>query len=537
MPIKSSAPPCTSQDPHNQNLDSLFTQYCSAGAGLSSRDARSRLENFGPNILKVKQGKPLILKFLGQFGNFFAILLIIGGCLALLAERLDPGQGNIYIASALFVVVLLNALFTFAQEFQSERIMDSFTRMLPTRVKVYRDDKVTTLDAAELVPGDVLLLQEGDKVPADCRLLEVAELKVDQSSLTGESEPILLDPEHRAENLLESRNMVFSGSLVQSGNGRVLVCHTGMDTQIGKIVQLTKEVDEVETPIRKELKHFIKIISTIAISLGSLFFLISIAMGKGSIGALIFAIGIIVANVPEGLLPTVTLALTMASKRMAKKNALIKNLESVETLGSTTVICTDKTGTLTQNRITVHSIRSIDSTYTFGRGDFEGASELLYLRRIMVLCNNAQVDEAGNYSGDSTETALLSCADAIGDLESLAAFERVAEQPFTSATKFMITAHRLAGAEGCETYVAKGFEAYMKGAPEIVLAKCDRVWVGNKAEALDEQGRSKLMASLEAMAGEGQRCLGLAFRPQDDENITEGGYIFVGIAGSWIHRG
>jgi sodium/potassium-transporting ATPase subunit alpha len=207
-----------------------------------------------------------------------------------------------------------------------------------------------------VVPGDVILLEEGDRVPADGRLLEVNQLKVDHASLTGESEPQLRKVACTHERLMESRNMVFSGTLVQSGNGRALVYGTGMNTQIGQIVQLTKEAGTVETPIRKELRHFIRIISAIAIGLGVLFFALSVALGNPLIGSLIFAIGIIVANVPEGLLPTVTLALTMASKRMAKKNALIKNLEAVETLGSTTVICTDKTGTITQNQMQVATL-------------------------------------------------------------------------------------------------------------------------------------------------------------------------------------
>ena len=311
-------------NPHKASLEDLFSALGSSVEGLSPEDIPNRQKLSGPNELSVKQDTPMYMRFLQQFKNFFAGLLIVGGLLALLAENLDPGQGNLYIAVALFAVVLLNAIFTFVQEYQSEKIMDSFQKMLPTMVRVRRGDDVVEIEAWELTPGDIMLLFEGDKVPADGRLLTSNDLKVDLSSLTGESEPVLLDCDDRQENLMESRNMVFSGSLVQSGVGEVLVCQIGMKTQIGRIVQLTKEAEAVQTPIRRELQHFIKIISTIAMVLGTLFFLISVAIGKGSIGSLIFAIGIIVANVPEGLLPTVTLALTMASKRMARKNALIK---------------------------------------------------------------------------------------------------------------------------------------------------------------------------------------------------------------------
>jgi len=509
------------QTPHSVPLDSLYLSLDSSIQGLGTEEIAKRKQEFGPNELRVKQETPLYIRFLQQFKNFFALLLIVGGMLALLAERLDPGQGNLYIASALFGVVLLNAIFTFIQEYQSERIMDSFRKMLPSMVRVRRAGGELEIEARDLVPGDVMLLFEGDKVSADGRLLQSNELKVDLSSLTGESEPVLLDSDDCQENLLESRNMVFSGSLVQSGDGEVLVCQTGMTTQIGKIVQLTKEADTVQTPIRRELQHFIKIISTIAIVLGSLFFLVSVAIGNGAIGSLIFAIGIIVANVPEGLLPTVTLALTMASKRMARKNALIKNLESVETLGSTTVICTDKTGTLTQNRISVHRIVTPSKNYAFGVGDEIVGSELKHLRRIMELCNNAHLSRGG-FSGDSTEAALLACSRDIGDIEDLSTCERLHEKPFTSATKFMTTVN---------TTPEGDREAYLKGAPEVVFGFCNRIMVGEHTIELGEENREWFQQTLNNMASMGERCLGLAYRETDTDLPPESGYVFMGIAG------
>ena len=509
------------RNPHAISLDSLYKALQSASEGLAPEEIAERRQQFGPNELRVKQETPLYIRFLQQFKNFFALLLIVGGLLAMLAENLDPGQGNLYIASALFGVVLLNAIFTFIQEFQSERIMDSFRKMLPAMVQVRRAGSQTEIEAHELVPGDVMLLFEGDKVPADGRLLISNELKVDLSSLTGESEPVLLDSNDHQENLLESRNMVFSGSLVQSGDGEVLVCQTGMNTQIGKIVQLTKEADTVETPIRHELQHFIKIISTIAIVLGTLFFLVSVAIGNGAIGSLIFAIGIIVANVPEGLLPTVTLALTMASKRMARKNALIKNLESVETLGSTTVICTDKTGTLTQNCISVHRIVTPNRNYAFGIGDELAGTELKHLRRIMMLCNNAHLTRGG-FVGDSTEAALLACSRDIGDIEDLSTCERLHEKPFTSTTRFMATLNKTPE-DSCE--------AYLKGAPEVVLAFCDRILVDGQAVEITAENRAWFQQALNNMASMGERCLALAYRETDADLVPESGYIFMGIAG------
>lgn len=286
--------------------------------------------------------------------------------------------------------------------------------------------------------------------------------------------------------------MAFSGSLIHSGDGEVVVCHIGMHTQIGQIVQLTKEADTVITPIRRELQRFITIISAIAIFLGITFFIISVATGKGAMGSLVFAIGIIVANVPEGLLPTVTLALTMASKRMSKKKALIKNLESVETLGSTTVICTDKTGTLTQNRISVHRLVTPNRTFAFGTGDAVPGTELKHLRRIMSLCNNATLNASGGYAGDSTEAALLTCVRDMEDIEDLQGFRRLSEKPFSSATKYMITV--CSKPDG-------GLEAYLKGAPEIVLSMCDKMRVSGEVIELGEEGREWFRETLTGTYG------------------------------------
>ncbi|MDD5472197.1 MAG: HAD-IC family P-type ATPase, partial [Sideroxydans sp.] len=405
-------------DQHRIPLEVLQQRLHCTGEGLSTDEAARRLAEFGSNELRVRKETPEIVKFLRQFTNFFALLLIVGSSLAFFADYLKPGEGNFYIGVALLAVVLLNALFTYVQEHESERIMESFRNMLPQMISVQRDGKIARIEARLLVPGDVILLEEGDRVPADGRLIEVNQLKVDHSSLTGESEPQLRKLACTHDNLLESRNMVFSGTLVQSGNGRALVYGTGMDTQIGQIVQLTKEAGTVDTPIRKELRHFIRVISAIAIALGLLFFALSVLLGNPFIGSLIFAIGIIVANVPEGLLPTVTLALTMASKRMAKKNALIKNLEAVETLGSTTVICTDKTGTITQNQMKAATLvlgEHERSAYQSGLTEADGFSVAW---TAMVLCNNARLT-GHHYLGDPTEGALLVLAQRlqpIGDL-------------------------------------------------------------------------------------------------------------------------
>lgn len=507
-------------DWHKISLKSVQEVLRTSPSGLTTDEAHERLVQGGKNELKISKDTSEIVKFLMQFKNFFAILLIIGGTLAMTAEQMDPGQGNLYIAIALVGVVFLNAAFTYFQEHQSERIMDSFRKMLPSMITAIRDGRPREVAAVDLVPGDVIVLNEGDRVPADGRLIEAKELKVDNSSLTGESEPQLRDANTSAGVMLESPNMVFSGSLVQNGEGKALVVETGMSTQIGSIVELTKSTEVAETPIHRELRYFIKVISFIAIFLGVSFFAISVAIGNGPIGSLIFAIGIIVANVPEGLLPTVTLSLTMASRRMARKNALIKNLESVETLGSTTVICTDKTGTLTQNRLGVNTVVVAGRTYHVGDDRLSQAPGLGRMLDVMCVCNNAYLSDEG-FVGDATDGALLLFANEHADIDSLRDVAELAEQPFNSSTKRMITV----------TDAGSGPQAYLKGAPEVVLAMCDRIALDCGVLPLTEERHAEVTDAYRRLAGRGERGLAFAARTCSGDELPEGGYVFLGLAG------
>ena len=507
-------------DYHTRALTDVLRELETTSEGLSADDAAARLKQFGGNELSVSKDTLQIVKFLLQFKNFFAVLLIVGGALAMTAEKLDPGEGNLYIAIALIAVVLLNAAFTYFQEYQSERIMESFKDMLPSMITALRDGQPQEVPSASLVPGDVIILNEGDRVPADGRLIAAKELKVDNSSLTGESEPQLLDAGKSATSVLESPNMVFSGSLVQNGEGKVLLVETGMNTQIGSIVELTKATKATETPIHKELKYFIKVISFIAIFLGVSFFGVSVAIGNDVIGSLIFAIGIIVANVPEGLLPTVTLSLTMASRRMAQKNALIKNLESVETLGSTTVICTDKTGTLTQNRLGVNTIVVGGHEHSVDDPLIKGAPSFARLLNVMCVCNNAYLTDDG-YVGDATEGALLLLARAHTDVGALRKVEEIAEQPFNSVTKRMITV----------TDDGSGPLASLKGAPEVVLAMCDRIALNGEEFELNEDRRRDVVDAYHTLAARGERGLGFAARETSRSDVPDDGYVFLGLTG------
>jgi len=513
---------CTSSgDEHSIKIDEFLDRLNTGAEGLSSEEAARRKEVCGGNILQKKEKETPLKKYLRQYKNFFAILLLFGSALSFTAEYLDPGQGNIFIAIALLGVVILNSTFTFIQEYQAQKIMESFQSLMAPTARVKRDGEIVELPASELVPGDVIYLEEGDKVPADARLIEQNTLKVDNSPITGEAEPQLRALECTHEDMLECRNMVFSSTLVQTGNGEAVIFSTGSDTQIGKLSLLTEETVSVETPIRKELNRFVKIISAIAIFLGIVFFIAGFLIQDTFLANLIFAIGIIVANVPEGLLPTVTLALSLASKRMAKRNALIKQLESVETLGSTTVICTDKTGTLTQNKMAVHSVYTGDG-YIDVKDD-ERPPELIL--RVATVCNNSRLsEESPGYRGDPTEGSLLVYADKFKDIKQVQdRYPRLVEYPFDSRVKRMQVVCRTPEGD---------MDSYLKGAPEVVLEMCDRIMAGEEEHELTDQKKRELEEEYLKMADRGERVLAYAYRNADEVKEYEEDFIFLGFSGA-----
>lgn len=546
---------------HSIPITEFFEELNVDENGLSEQVASSRLKECGANILEETGKESIIKKYLRQFRNLFSILLTVGAILSLIGEYLDPGQGNLYIGIALVGVVILNGTFTFIQEYQAEKTMESFRQFLPPHARVLRDGKVRDILASELVVGDIILLEEGDKVPADGRLIETNALKVDNSAITGESEPQLRSLEYTHPNMLESRNMVFSGTLVQSGNGKAIIFGIGHNTQIGSLATLTQQTSGVDTPIRKELNHFIKVISAIAVIMGVIFFILAFFLQNVFLASLIFAIGIIVANVPEGLLPTVTLALSLASRRMASQNALIKQLESVETLGSTTVICADKTGTLTQNRMAVntlmigfqclvlqYSLSSLKKTATQETEESKNkvaAEEIADLGtegvcitekpvwdpeklssvfiRVAGLCNNAELSESPpGYTGDPTEGALLVFTNSIEDIKKLQSdYPRLEEFPFDSRTKRMEVI--------CRTPEGK-LEVYLKGAPEVVVKMCS-LSLDSEIRKLDENKQQELLDQHLSLAKKGERVIALAYRQIEELKEYTEDFIFLGFVG------
>lgn len=496
--------------------------------GLSSAEAKLRLGREGANLLVQGRRVPELLKFLRQLTNLFAILLWIGAGLCLGAEFLTPGEGNLPIAIVLVGVVLLNGSFSYWQGRRAEEIMASFRDMIPRLARVVRDGAVHEIPASELVRGDLILLAEGDRVPADARLVYVAGLKVDNSSLTGESEPQLRTVVPTEKRLLETRNVAFSGTQVMAGEGRGIIFATGMSTQIGRTAELTQTLQGREIPIRREITRFTRIISLIAVVMGIAVFLGSFFFrGAPVLATLIFAVGIIVANVPEGLLPTVTLCLSIAARRMADNKALVRNLDSVETLGCTTVVCTDKTGTLTANRVSLQRLFLNECNHIESDANLE-KEELEKFLLVATLCNNARVAESGAFAGDPTETALLEFSARFHPVAAYqAASPRLFEEPFTSATKMMVTVNVVDG----ETV------ACLKGAPDVAIGCCDKILINGVPMPFDEAHRKAYLAAYEEMSKRGERVLLFAWQPLpqrlvwETEDLPAGGYTFIGIAG------
>jgi sodium/potassium-transporting ATPase subunit alpha len=497
--------------------------------GLDAQDVAARLRRDGPNALTAQRRTPQLLRFAQHLVKLFAVLLWAGAALSFVAEAMLPNQGNLYIGAALVAVVMFNAAFSYYQEYKAEKIMAGFRGMLPALARVLRAADLAMLPATQLVRGDVILLQEGDRVPADARLFEVVGLKVNNAALTGESEPQLRTIHPTDPRLLDSRNVVFSGTHVEAGHGKAVVFATGMHTQIGRTAALTQSVTTRVTPIRRELRRFSQIIAALAL-----------VMGLGILGAqllwldspvwskLIFTIGIIVANVPEGLLATVTLCLAIAARQMAGQHALVKNLEAVETLGCTTVICTDKTGTLTQNRMHVTRLFLNECVHSEVDAPQERA-ELERLLMVATLCNNARLrpDDAGDYLGDPTEGALLVFAQRYLDVSTYqAAHPRLFEQPFSSKSKYMVTIHPVDGQP----------VACLKGAPDVVFERCDRLLINGGVEPLTRAHRDTYLAAYAEFARRAERVLLLAYRavapaaaPWSEAQVPQQGYIFAGL--------
>jgi Ca2+-transporting ATPase len=524
--------------------------------GLHPDEAAARLGAHGPNALPEARQRPLWQLFLDQFRSVLVGLL---GAAAVVAFATgDPAEGV-----AILAVLLLNALVGFATEWRARQALDALRRQAHATARVRRGGREHPADAADLVPGDVVVLSAGDRVPADVRLLSAASLRAEESALTGESAAVAKHPGPAPADapLAERHGMLHLGTAVAAGSGVAVVTATGPHTELGHIGRLVAAAEQEATPLERRLdelgRRLVYLVTGIAVAVFVLGWLrgpAALLAGEGSadpghaqsplVQLVEVAISLAVAAVPEGLPAVTTLVLALGVLRMARQNALVRRLSAVETLGSTTVICSDKTGTLTQNRMTVQQVRppSGEAAYTIQRnvGTMQRdvaarrAGEILRLARVCVLCNEAAFDPgaAGDAraTGDPTETALLLwAADTAGvDVPALrAAHPQRAAVPFSSETRRMITVHDLPAADG------GGRVALLKGAPSAVLALCG-TWAGPDGAAvpLTDADRARFVAENEAMAADALRVLALAERPHDDGADPEaGGYTLLGLVG------
>jgi len=530
-------------------IEDIYRELNTNAGGLTGKEAATRLERYGPNVLKEVRGKPLVLRFMANLTNILALLLWAGGVLSFVADMPELGW-------AIFCVIMINAIFSFWQEYKAERALEALKRLLPRTTRVLRNGSVQEVPVTALVPGDIVLLEEGDAVPADGRLIEADSMRVDNSALTGESKPI-----HKTAAAVtdgasflwtEIPNLVFAGTTIAAGSGKAAIIATGMHTEIGRIASLTQELTDEKSPLQLEIEKVTRVVTILAVSMGVIFFVVGTSLGKLSMAAaFIFAIGIIVANVPEGLLPTVTLSLAMAVQRMAKRNVLVKRLSSVETLGCTTVICTDKTGTLTTNEMTATRVwineQALEVTGThyepvggfFRQGVALSPEELrknglLELFDVCVLCNNSVLrpplaaGDTWNIGGDPTEAALLVVA-AKGGIDVTArnaALPRIGQLPFESVRKRMT----------CVNKVNNKPMAHVKGAPAETLALCTNILLNNKVEPLSDELRARVLVENDAMARDGLRVLAIAQRNLNMEDgftveNAEKDMVFLGLVG------
>ena len=508
----------------------LEDQASNAETGLTASVAQQRLSQFGPNKLDEEEKTPLWIRFFQQMADPMVIMLIVAAVISAVTGMIQ-GESEWADVVIIMAVVIINSALGVIQEAKSEEALEALQEMSAAQSKVIRDGKMTMLHSSELVPGDVVLLEAGDSVPADCRVLESASMKIEEAALTGESVPvekhadaIALDEGVDDVPLGDRKNMCYMGSTVVYGRGRAVVCGTGMDTEMGKIAGALNDAKEELTPLQMKLAELSKILTIMVIVICVVIFAVDLLRsGIGNVAAephmlldtFMVAVSLAVAAIPEGLVAVVTIVLSIGVTKMAKRQAIIRNLSAVETLGCTQVICSDKTGTLTQNKMTVvkHELASSEEKLLAG----------------MALCSDAKWDEeAGEAVGEPTECALVNDAGKAGmqglDIE----HPRVGEAPFDSGRKMMSVVVREADGS---------FEQYTKGAPDVVLNLCTQVYDGDKIVPMTEERREQLLAANKAMADEALRVLALASRtyaekPADcSAEALEHDLVFCGLSG------
>ncbi len=508
---------------HQLTAEEAIGSLRSDPQGLDQTEAGRRLLEYGPNRVEETAREHLAVRMLKEFTHFFALILWLAAGLAFAAELYDPGQGMATLGFAILGVILVNGLFSFWQEYRAERAVAALRRLLPQQVVAVRAGRNIRLPAEQLVPGDVLHLSGGDKIPADCRLIEAFGVRVNNATVTGESLPKARSAvPDSGDELAGAHNILLAGTALVAGEARAVVFATGMRTEFGKIAHLSQASRETLSPLQREIRRVSRLVALLAATLGVVFYIIGQFIGLSFWANLMFAIGIIVANVPEGLLPLVTLSLAMATQRMARRNALVRHLPAVETLGCTTVICTDKTGTLTRNIMRVEKL-FLGGTF-YGEQEITPALRETYrtLFETAGVCHNLKVAGA-EWLGDPMEVALVQMAQTA--VPGAAQLPRVDEIPFDTDRKRMSVLVK----------EAEGKVLHCKGALETVLPLCTHVLTENGVLLLDGAWKHRLLQAQEQMADQGLRIMAFACRrlpsKQPDGEVLEQDMMLAGLAG------
>jgi Ca2+-transporting ATPase len=485
--------------------------------GLDHQEAKDRLKTFGPNAIKEQSRRGPVRMFFGQFADFMIIVLILACIISGLV-------GDVSDTVAIAVIIVLNAIIGFIQEFRAEKAVAALKRLSSPTAQVLREGKTHTIAAHKLVPGDLVMLEAGNVVPADLKLLDVARLKVEEAALTGESLPIEKSGAliRELDSPLGDRlNMAYKGTIATHGRGIGIVIATGMDTELGKIAELLRQEQETKTPLQQRLASFGMRLAFLILTVCAIIFVVGLLRGEPPVLMFLTAVSLVVAAIPEALPAVTTVSLAFGAHRMVKRNALIRRLPAVETLGSVTFICSDKTGTLTQNHMHAEAFYVDERLRDRIAPDFP-----IPLLRALALNNDARRGHDGQLLGDPTEIALYEAAESVGYVgaELVRDTPRLDEIPFDSERKLMTTLHQENGE----------LVAYTKGAPENVLPRCANLWIGDGRHPLVKE---KILAAAEQMAEEGLRVLALAYRQFPERpktlsaDVVETGLCFLGLIG------
>ncbi len=520
--------------------DEALAALGSSRRGLDEDEVTARRAASGRNVLPPPRRRAMAAEVAAQFTNMFAVILVVAAGLTFLTYLLSTPRdpANLELTFGILAVVVVNALIGFTQEHAAERTAEALQTMLPHTTRVLRSGRFTELGVEELVPGDLVVLEAGDAVPADSRVVEAHELAVDMAALTGESQPVSRtdQPVDTGTTPLEARNCVFMGTSVVRGSTKAVVFATGVTTELGRVYRLTAEQPPEPSPLQRQVVDMARRVAAIAIAAGALLFALRVVTGNGAVDSFVFALAVMVALVPEGLPATLSVSLAVGVRRMAAHQALIKRLAAVEALGSTTVICTDKTGTLTKAEMTTQQV------YASGRvhqvtgvgyepeGDVEDAASVTDVLRAGALCADARIlppsgEEGWRVLGDTTEGAIVVAAMKAGlDLDAEAArTPRVGVFPFDPDRKLMTTLQQ----------TAEGVVAYVKGSPQAVLERSTSAAWDGQTVPLDADLRQQIARANDAMADQGLRVLAIASKELDDAKATqedaESGLTFLGL--------